>query len=67
MLCVVGSPDYKQIIDMLKVVDCLHRIIAHLPMQNINEASLEALEDTGQLSMSLTPASHSCGRRAAPH
>ena len=52
---------------MLKVVDCLHRIIAHLPMQNINGASLEALEDTGQLSMSLTPASHSCGRRAAPH
>ncbi|KAK9998940.1 hypothetical protein SO802_018543 [Lithocarpus litseifolius] len=65
MCCIVGSPDYKQITDVLKAVDRLHRIIAYLPMQNTNEANLEAPEDTGRPSTSLTPASHSYGQCAA--
>ena len=44
---VVSSLDYKQIIDVLKAVDHLHHIIAHLPVQNTNEANLEVPEDIG--------------------
>ena len=61
---VVGNPEYKQITKMLKAVDRLHRIAAHLPMQNTNEVNLE---DTGRPSISSTPASHKHGQRAAPH
>ena len=44
---VVSSLDYKQIIDVLKAVDHLHHITAHLPVQNTNEANLEVPEDIG--------------------
>ena len=47
MRYVVSSLDYKQIIDVLKAVDHLHHIIAHLPVQNTNEANLEVPEDIG--------------------
>ena len=56
---VVGSPEYKQIIDLLKAVDRLHCITAHLPMQNTNEENPKVPEDTGRPSTSSTPASHS--------
>ena len=64
---VVCSLEYKQITDVLKIVDRLHRLIAHLLMQNTNEANLEALEDTGRPSTNSTPASRSHGHRATPH
>ena len=64
---VVCSLEYKQITDVLKIVDRLHRLTAHLPMQNTNEANLEALEDTGRPSTNSTPASRSHGHRATPH
>ncbi|KAK9998946.1 hypothetical protein SO802_018549 [Lithocarpus litseifolius] len=67
MHCIVSSLDYKQITDVLKAVDRLHCIIAHLPMQNTNKANLEAPKDTGQPSTSSTPANHSYGRHAAPN
>ena len=56
---VVGSPEYKQIIDLLKAVDRLHCITAHLPMQNTNEENPKVPEDIGRPSTSSTPASHS--------
>ena len=67
MRCIGGNLDYKQITDVLKAVDCLYRLTAHLPVQNTNEANLEAPEDTGRPSTSSTPANHSYGRCAAPH
>ena len=66
MRYVVGSPEYKQITNVLKAMDC-HRITAHLPVQNTSEANLEAPEDTGQPSTSSTPTSHSHGQYATPH
>ncbi|KAK9984378.1 hypothetical protein SO802_033903 [Lithocarpus litseifolius] len=63
----VGSPEYKQITTVLKVVDRLHRITAQLPLEDAEGANPEALEDTVRLSTSSTPASHSHGQRAAPH
>ena len=67
MRCVGGNLDYKQITDVLKAVDCLHRLTAHLPVQNTNEANLEAPEDIVRPSTSSTPANHSHGWRVAPH
>ena len=43
----VGSLEYKQITAVLKAVECLHRITAQLPLENIDGANLEASEDTG--------------------
>ena len=67
MRYVVCSLEYKQITDVLKIVDCLHRLIAHLLMQNTNEANLEALEDTGRPRTNSTAASRSHDQRATPH
>ena len=67
MRYVVCSLEYKQITDVLKIVDRLHRLIAHLLMQNTNEANLEALEDTGRPRTNSTPASRSHDQRATPH
>ena len=44
---VVGSPEYKQIIAVLKVVERLRRIIAQLPLEETDGANQEAPEDTG--------------------
>ena len=44
----VGSPEYKQITDIFKAVELLHRITAQLPLEDTNGANLEAPEDTGQ-------------------
>ena len=63
----VGSPEYKQIIAVLKAMDCLHRITAQLPLEDIDGANPEALEDIGRPSTSSTPASHSHGQHAASH
>ena len=43
----VGSPEHKQITTVLKAVDCLHRIIAQLPLEDTDGANLEAPLDTG--------------------
>ena len=67
MRYVVCSLEYKQITDVLKIVDRLHRLIAHLLMQNTNEANLEALEDTGRPRTNSTAASRSHDQRATPH
>ena len=67
MRYVVCSLEYKQITDVLKIVDRLHRLIAHLLMQNTNEANLEALEDTGRPRTNSTPASRSHDQHATPH
>ena len=64
---VVGSPEHKQITAMLKEVDHLHRLVAHLPLEDADGANPEVLEDNGQPSTSSTPASHSHGQRVAPH
>ena len=44
----VGSPEYKQIIAVLKVVERLRRIIAQLPLEETDGANQEAPEDTGR-------------------
>ena len=48
-------------------MDCLHRITAQLPLEDIDGANPEALEDIGRPSTSSTPASHSHGQHAASH
>ena len=63
----VGSPEYKQITAILKVVEHLHHIIAQLPLEETDGADQEAPEDTGRPTTSSTRASHSHGQRAAPH
>ena len=63
----VGSPEYKQIIAVLKAVERLRRITAQLSLEETDGANQEAPEDTGQPSTSSTRASHSYGQRAAPH
>ena len=63
----VGSPEYKQITDVLKAVERLRRITAQLPLEDIDGANLEAPEDTGRPSTSSIRASHSHGQRATPH
>ena len=75
---VVGSPEYKQITAVFKVVERLCRITAQLPLEETDGANQEALEetdganqealeDTGRLSTSSTRASHSHGQRVAPY
>ena len=63
----VGSPEYKQIIAVLKAVERLRCITAQLPLEDTDGANPEAPEDTGRLSTSSTRASHSHGQHAAPH
>ena len=63
----VGSPEYKQITDVLKAVERLRCITAQLPLEDTDGANPEALEDTGRPSTSSTRASHRHGQRAAPH
>ena len=63
----VGSPEYKQITDVLKAVERLCRIATQLPLEDTDGANPEAPEDTGQPSTSSTHASHSHGQRVAPH
>ena len=65
----VGSPEYKQITDVLKVVERLRCITAQLPLEDTDRANLEAPADTGpgRPSTSSTRASHSHGQRATPH
>ena len=48
-------------------MDCLHRITAQLPLEDIDGANPEALEDIGRPSTSSTPASHSHGQHVASH
>ena len=38
----VGSPEYKQITAVLKVVERLHRIIAQLPLEETDGENQEA-------------------------
>ena len=64
---VVGSPEYKQITPVLKIVERLRRITAQLPLEETDGANQEAPEDTGRPSTSSTRASHSHGQRSAPH
>ena len=56
-----GSPKYKQITAVLKVVERLHRITAQLPLEETDGANQEAPEDTGRPSTSSTRAGHSHG------
>ena len=63
----VGSPEYKQITDVLKAVERLRCITAQLPLEDTDGANLEAPEDTGRPSTSSIRASHSHGQRATPH
>ena len=63
----VGSPEYKQITVVLKIVECLHRITAQLPVEETDGANSQASKDTGRPTTSLTRASHSHGQRAASH
>ena len=63
----VGSPEYKQIIAVLKAVERLRCITAQLPLEDTDGANPEAPEDTGRSSTSSTRASHSHGQHAAPH
>ncbi|XP_050289943.1 uncharacterized protein LOC126728117 [Quercus robur] len=63
----VGSPEYKQIIAVLKAVEHLRRITAQLPLEETDGENPKASEDTGRPSTSSTRASHSHGQRAAPH
>ena len=44
----VGSLEYKQITDVLKVVERLRRIIAQLPLEETDGANQEVPEDTGR-------------------
>ena len=67
MRYVVGSLEFKQITAVLKVMDRLHRLAAQLPLEDIDRANPEALEDTGRPSTCLTLTSHSHGQCAAPH
>nr|POF02464.1 hypothetical protein CFP56_28073 [Quercus suber] len=43
----VGSPEYKQITAILRVVDHLHRITAQLPLEDTNGPNPKAPKDTG--------------------
>ena len=42
----VGSPEYKQITAILKVVKHFHHITAQLPLEETDGANQEAPEDT---------------------
>ncbi|KAL0001317.1 hypothetical protein SO802_015098 [Lithocarpus litseifolius] len=64
---VVGSPEYKQITNVLKAVDRLHRLATHLPLEDTNGANPDSPKDTRRPSTSSTPTSHSHGQRAVPH
>ena len=44
----VGSLEYKQITDVLKVVERLRRITAQLPLEETDGANQEVPEDTGR-------------------
>ena len=63
----VGSLKYKHISTVLKTVERLHRITAQLPLEEIDRANLEVLEDIGRPSMSSTRAKHSHGQHATSH
>ena len=63
----VGSPEYKQIIAVLKAVERLCHITAQLPLEETDGANQEAPEDIGRPSTSSTRASHSHGQRVAPY
>ncbi|KAF3954710.1 hypothetical protein CMV_019978 [Castanea mollissima] len=67
MRYVVDSPKHKLITAMLKEVDCLHRLAAHLPLEDADAANPELPEQNGRPSTSSTPASHSHGQCVAPH
>ncbi|KAF3964848.1 hypothetical protein CMV_010915 [Castanea mollissima] len=67
MRYVVDSPEHKLITAMLKEVDRLHRLAAHLPLEDADTANPELPEHNGRPSTSSTPASHSHGQCAAPH
>ena len=43
----VGSPEYKQITDILKAVERLRRITAQLPLEETDGANQEVPEDIG--------------------
>ncbi|XP_075633792.1 serine/threonine-protein phosphatase 7 long form homolog [Castanea sativa] len=47
MRYVVGSPEHKLITAMLKEVDRLHRLAAHLPLEDANTANPEVPEQNG--------------------
>ncbi|KAF3962476.1 hypothetical protein CMV_013010 [Castanea mollissima] len=67
MRYVVDSPEHKPITAMLKEVDRLHCLAAHLPLEDADTANPELPEHNGRPSTSSTPASHSHGQCAAPH
>ncbi|KAF3961903.1 hypothetical protein CMV_013527 [Castanea mollissima] len=64
---VVGSLEHNLITAMLKEVDRLHCLAAHLPLEDADRANPEVPEHNGWPSNSSTPASHSHGQCAAPH
>ena len=64
---IVGSPEYKYISAVLKIMERLHCITAQLPLEEIDGANLEVPEDIGRPSTSSTRASHSHGQRTASH
>ncbi|KAF3946559.1 hypothetical protein CMV_027187 [Castanea mollissima] len=64
---VVDSPEHKLITAMLKEVDRLHRLAAHLPLEDADTVNPELPEHNGRPSTSSTPSSHSHGQCAAPH
>ena len=63
----VGNLEYKHISVVLKTVERLHRITAHLLLEETDRANPEVPEDTGRPSTSSTHASHSHGQCAASH
>ncbi|KAF3965939.1 hypothetical protein CMV_009911 [Castanea mollissima] len=67
MRYVVDSPEHKLIITMLKEVDRLHRLAAHLPLEDANTTNPELPEQNARPSTSSTPTSHSHGQCATPH
>ncbi|KAF3976769.1 hypothetical protein CMV_000086 [Castanea mollissima] len=67
MRYVVDSPEHKLITAMLKEVDRLHRLAAHLPLEDADTTNPELPEQNARPSTSSTPASHSHGQCAAPH
>ncbi|XP_075647021.1 uncharacterized protein LOC142617932 [Castanea sativa] len=67
MRYVVDSPEHKLITAMLKEVDRLHRLAAHLPLEDADTANPELPEHNARPSTSSTPASHSHGQCVAPH
>ncbi|XP_075668550.1 serine/threonine-protein phosphatase 7 long form homolog [Castanea sativa] len=67
MRYVVDSPEHKLITAMLKEVDRLHRLAAHLPLEDTDTTNPKLLEHNARPSTSSTPASHSHGQCVAPH